>query len=52
MPVHHLPPTTLHRPQLFNSGSALGKAAAYIIDRVSGALLPSWLLTAHARNTA
>ena len=51
--IHRCPhptPRCCHA-QLFNSGWALGKLAAFLLDRVLGALLPASLRTAHARGS-
>lgn len=35
--------------QLFNTGNPLLQAAVFMLDRVSNAILPSWLTTRHNR---
>jgi hypothetical protein len=35
--------------QLFNTGDPLLQAAVFLVDRVSNAILPSWLTTLHNR---
>ena len=35
--------------QLFNTGNPLLQMAMFVLDRVSNAVLPSFLTTAHAR---
>lgn len=47
--IHVLHPLLLRPLQLFNSGNLLLQVAMFVYDRVSNALLPSFLTSRHNR---